>query len=99
MISRPVNLEDLTKFCADAQSMIGPATQKTIEHSKPGAKFTRIYASRSENQRSAFCFIDMETGKVYKAAGWKGPAKHARGSIFGSNPDEWGITEFGARYL
>ena len=31
---------------------------------------------------SAYCFVDYATGDVLKCAGYKAPAKHARGNIF-----------------
>lgn len=37
---------------------------------------------RIENGGSAFCFVELETGDIYKAAGWKAPAKGVRGNIF-----------------
>ncbi|NVO13889.1 MAG: hypothetical protein HXX10_07620 [Rhodoplanes sp.] len=30
---------------------------------------------------SVYCFVDTTNGAVLKAAGWKGPAKHARGNV------------------
>lgn len=52
-----------------------------------------------EGSRSAWAFIDKETGDVLKPASWRAPAKHARGNIF----DEWNgmrfMTVFGPAYL
>jgi hypothetical protein len=46
------------------------------------------------------CFVDMETGDIYKAAGWKAPAKGVRGNIFDDNFSiNKGVTEYGASYL
>ena len=36
---------------------------------------------------SVYCFISRENGDLLKAAGWKGPAKGARGNIFNDNCD------------
>ena len=36
----------------------------------------------TEGSRSVFCFIEYTTGDVFKADGWKKPAKHTRGNIF-----------------
>lgn len=33
-------------------------------------------------QKSVFCFVDKETGDIYKAAGWTAAAKGARGNIY-----------------
>jgi hypothetical protein len=41
-----------------------------------GRKYYKIVMVN--NQRSVHAFIDKKTGQVYKAAGWKSPAKHVR---------------------
>jgi hypothetical protein len=54
-----------------------------------------------------YCFVSMKDsntkgmgqvkeGQIFKAAGWKAPAKHARGSIWG---DLSGCTPYGMQYL
>ena len=53
----------------------------------------------SVSGKHVFCFVDLSTGNVLKAASWKTPAKHPRGSIFGKTPDEWGVTPWGGAYL
>jgi hypothetical protein len=60
-----------------------------VEHyyiDTPGRKVTRIVQCTQEKDgtlrsKSVHCFIDNATGDVYKAAGWKAPAKGARGNI------------------
>jgi hypothetical protein len=37
--------------------------------------------------RSVYCFVDKNTGDIYKSAGWAAPAKHVRGSIWNENCD------------
>lgn len=37
---------------------------------------------REDSQKCVFCFIDPNTGDIYKAAGWAAPAKGIRGNIF-----------------
>lgn len=45
----------------------------------PGKKFVRIIQADSDGRaRSVHAFYDIRTGDVYKAAGWKAPAKHVR---------------------
>jgi len=44
---------------------------------EPGRKYFRLVTSRG----SAFAFVDMTNGDILKPAGWKTPAKHARGNI------------------
>jgi hypothetical protein len=41
----------------------------------------------TDGQRSVYCFIDLSNGDILKAAGWKAPAKGARGNIFNDNCD------------
>lgn len=48
-----------------------------------GKRFIRIVAE-GNGQRSAWAFVDTTNGDVLKAAGWKAPAKGARGNIFDS---------------
>ena len=64
-----------------------------------GRKYVRIVVTNDgSGGRSVFCFINRENGDVLKAAGWKAPAKHARGTIYGE-PEGYGVDEFGANYL
>lgn len=67
-----------------------------------GKKYVRIVkrdifdgAVRKESG-SAFCFVDIETGAILKAASWKTPAKHARGNIANGAKD---VSAYGAIYL
>jgi hypothetical protein len=63
-----------------------------------GRKYIRII-STSGGSRSAYCFIDMK-GNILKAASWKAPAKHSRGSVFDADYS-WGkaLGRYGAAYL
>ena len=57
---------------------------------KTGKKFHKVYfleyqeASEYYNRKAGYtagsvhCFIDKQTGEVYKPASWKAPAKHVR---------------------
>ncbi len=52
-----------------------------------GRKYVRLvrrdYTNTGERiSSSAYCFVDTTNGNVLKAAGWKAPAKGARGNIF-----------------
>lgn len=70
-----------------------------------------VISNPSQNSgRSVFCFIAAEDsntkslgqvkmGDVLMAAGYKAPAKHARGNIFNTDGGEAGVTLWGARYL
>ncbi len=66
-------------------------TPPTLEFDYASAKkFVRIVSADYYHEgpkkgqrlgRSAWCFIDLETGDVLKSDGWKRPAKHSRGHI------------------
>lgn len=58
-----------------------------------GKKYLRINGGRS-----VYCFIEIATGNVLKAEGWKKPAKGIRGSIYANDFAGYGVTEYGARY-
>jgi hypothetical protein len=63
-----------------------------------GKKFLKVYGKPEVGQGSLYCFIDRETGDIYKPASWAAPAKHSRGSIF--NEETWkAYTSFGPHYL
>jgi len=63
----------------------------------PGAKNVRIVSSDGVS-RYVFCFVRIEDGAILKAAGWKAPAKHARGSIY-VNAGADAVGDYGAHYL
>ena len=42
-----------------------------------GKKYARIV----KDGESVWGFVEIATGDIFKAAGWKAPAKHARGNI------------------
>lgn len=53
-----------------------------------GRKFIRIVnVSGNGGGRSVYCFIERNTGDILKSAGWKAPAKGARGSIWNESCD------------
>lgn len=70
-----------------------------------GPKFARIIANRSEGAGShVVCFIDMTTGNIHKADGWKKPCttgatKGVRGNIFTEDRGASCMTPHGTRYL
>ncbi len=45
-----------------------------------GKKFHKVLRT-SHRQTSVHCFVDIETGDIYKAASYKIPAKGIRGNI------------------
>lgn len=63
-----------------------------------GRKYVKIVIE-DYGQRSVYCFLDHD-GNIYKAASWRAPAKHIRGSVF--DPDySWGraLGPYGVAYL
>lgn len=52
-----------------------------------GRRFSRVFKydyGRPESGRSVVWFVDMTTGKIYKANGWKAASKYVRGHV-----DNW----------
>jgi hypothetical protein len=76
-----------------------PAFRTTLSIGKGGRKYARIVASLGDTQRSVHCFVEIETGNILKAAGWKTPAKHARGNINDEDGGRSAVTAYGAVYL
>jgi hypothetical protein len=52
-----------------------------LKFGKRYAKLIRVTTSRTGSSRSVYGFVDIDTGDILKPAGWKAPAKHARGNI------------------
>lgn len=61
---------------------------------RPGAKNVRIVMDRGGDRfgRSVHAFVELETGALLKAAGWKAPAKGPRGNVI------TGLDEIKARF-
>lgn len=54
-----------------------------------GRKYHRIVFVDGGGQRSVHCFIDKNTGEVYKSASWKSPAKGVRYDLRIIEEREW----------
>lgn len=63
-----------------------------------GRVYTKIVRTCNHGGRSVFCFVRNADGAILKAAGWKAPAKHARGSIYVNNGRD-AVGPYGANYL
>lgn len=64
-----------------------------------GSKFYKV-VTNNHSQRSVYCFVNKQTGDIYKAATWRAPAKHVRGSIFDANFSYGkGVSLYGGSYL
>ena len=66
-------------------AFMNEAQQERMKHTYPGIvhdtyelvggrKYLKIANVSQHGGRSVHCFVDAETGGVYKAAGWKAPA-------------------------
>lgn len=65
-----------------------------------GKRYVRVVKEDQHGRdRSVHCFVDMTTGDVLKAKGWKAPAKGPRGNIYSPLHGMEGMTVWGARYL
>lgn len=62
-----------------------------------GPKYVRVVRGDGTS-RSVHCFVEIATGNVLKADGWKRPAKASRGNIYAENPVA-GMGPYGAAYL
>src|SRR5262245_14317228 len=95
--------QQLSDFCtavhAKIKANLGPEAE-TVHGLKPttferGPKYARIV--KNDHQRSVFCFVELATGNILKAAGWKAPEKnHVRGNIANGAAD---VTPYGAQYI
>ena len=95
--------DQIEKFVTECQKLIDKhAVEQQMMLSKStlsiewGKKYAKIVAS-SLSQKSVYCFVDLSTGDVFKAASWSRPAKHVRGNIEGDVSSF--MTPYGAAYL
>lgn len=61
-----------------------------------GPSYIRVWVDSlkfPESRKSAYCFLDYE-GNIYKAAGWKSPAKGIRATIETKNPSTLSSSTF-----
>ncbi len=107
---------DRATFEATLEKFLAFLNQKAVEYNKAngfkwapdtytaqrGPKNVKIVINRQGNddERSVYCFLDYQ-GNIYKAASWKAPAKHIRGSIIADPDFSWGrgLGNYGATYL
>lgn len=71
----------------------------TFSHTT-GKRYVRVIReSIPGSGGSVHCFVDRTNGNVLKAAGWKAPAKHARGNIFDEHNGLGSMDGNGPAYL
>lgn len=85
--------EHLEKEFAEHKPEFRAAQRKTFHLSTGAKKYVRVYTQRGDGfDRSAWCFVDLETGDIFKCDGWKRPEKNfPRGNVLrGPMFDCWG---------
>jgi hypothetical protein len=94
----------LGEFVAATQEKINAEYARIYQHVQPpklvaerGVKNVKIVSAES-NSRSVFCFVRIADGAILKAASWKAPAKHSRGSIYVNRGQE-AVSIYGANYI
>jgi hypothetical protein len=114
MNNTPVTPEELTAAVVAISAAVLAQHQRdyptcelnwdTIALGNVGPKYARLVVVRPGETRggSVYCFIDMTNGNLLKAAGWKTPAKGARGNIRVGTAANWfngALTANGAAYM
>ncbi len=97
----------LGQFVKKAEMLIRENERKLYENVKfnsrlevmHGRRYVRVVKTDDFDHRSAYCFVDKQNGNVLKADGWKRPARHARGNIYGEDGGLGGVTPYGATYI
>jgi len=99
--------EKLESFLIGLNALIARDYAKHYDNLEPkivypeeGIRYIRIVAEDGNGSgRYSHCFIDKSNGDVLKCAGWKTPAKHARGNIFSATNGLEGVGVHGANYI
>ena len=100
-MDKAIMKEMVTDFVAKLQVKLTEYYTKkfpTLTEGKLEVKFGRRYAKLS-TQSSVYCFVDMTSGDVLKAATWRAPAKHARGNLFAPDGGMGCMGPYGAAYM
>ena len=85
----------LQKFCSFIEKEFNdnwPLQVRTTEI-KEGRKYLKVITNRS-GLRSIHSFIELDSGDVYKAASWRSPAKHVRGTIITDDTRKYGVNAY-----
>ncbi len=65
-----------------------------------GRRYMKIVVEQTTGSgRSVHSFVEKETGNVFKAAGWRAPAKHVRANIYDYDSIKRGTNMHGANYM
>lgn len=78
-----------------------PSLTPSMLEMSDGRRYIRIdsIVDGGNGQRSVWAFIDKQSGDILKPAGYKTPAKHARGNLFDSEGGLGSLTPYGPAYL
>lgn len=107
MTTDPKFFQALNTYIASVQALSDKRFAEVLTNLKPdvysamvGKRYVKVIATRGEgNGRRVHTFVDTTNGDVLMAAGWKAPAKHARGNIYSEQNGMEGVNEYGGRYL
>lgn len=105
---REVSESDIKRFVASMQKMVDAYYTKKFPRQGSllkiikGKRYYKIAKTNlhdgEEGQTSVWGFIEKSNGDILMAAGWKKPAKHARGNIF--DKSSWrNMGPYGPAYL
>jgi hypothetical protein len=73
---------------------------REIFSARLGPKYVKIVRRGSNGTGgSVHCFLERATGYILKAASWRAPAKHARGTVHTPTFGIEYMSDYGARYL
>ena len=87
-----LNVRKWTLMLCDALLMNFNKKGHTLEYKfyiEEGRKYHKIVMECEDGSRSVHAFVDKKTGEVYKAASFKGPAKHVRFDLRLIKDREW----------
>ncbi len=93
-------LAGLTDATGEYYAATFPTLVPSTYATERGTRYVRVVTvdRGGRGGRSAYCFVDLTTGDLLKPAGWKGPAKGARGSIYAADCLA-GCGPYGVAYL
>ena len=103
--------KEIEEFASRVQEVVNKHFEKrfpnltvptiTVKYGRKYAKLIRESSTgaRGTTQKSVYGFVDAHTGDIYKAATWRAPAKHVRGSIFDADGGMHACGPYGIKYL
>lgn len=90
-------LDGVRAISAEYHAKHHPTLKQPTFSAMKGPRYTRVV--REDSGRSVYCFVDNTNGDVLKAAGWKAPAKHARGNLNDTHGGLKFLGPYGPAYL